>query len=239
MAYKVQKIFEWFKQFDKNDIKIKGETKEFDIELGNKYLPHLLGLQYINDNSSPKKGYDLYNYIKNNNFSDEDILKKVRQYNPDKIVSVEKRIKTFQEFLENIEKGVIVEKTYSNTTIKSDYFIVQSKGNNFLHLGIKQENMGSFINGFDVIPKKDSWLETYFIENNNIKYFDQSKIMEEIKELYKYNEDKQEFEKFTFTGKEIKHEKENNLENNSTEIKGKKKVVIPKKTKSNDRDNEK
>ena len=79
MAYKVQKIFEWFKQFDKNDIKIKGETKEFDIELGNKYLPHLLGLQYINDNSSPKKGYDLYNYIKNNNFSDEDILKKVRQ----------------------------------------------------------------------------------------------------------------------------------------------------------------
>ena len=62
--------------------------------------------------------------------------------------------------------------------------------------------------------------------------------MEEIKELYKYNEDKQEFEKFTFIGKEIKHEKENNLENNSTEIKGKKKVVIPKKTKSNDRDNE-
>ena len=68
-------------------------------------------------------------------------------------------------------KGVIVEKTYSNTTIKSDYFIVQSKGNNFLHLGIKQENMGSFINGFDVIPKKDSWLETYFIENNNIPKF--------------------------------------------------------------------
>ena len=224
MAYKVQKIFEWFKQFDKNDIKIKGETKEFDIELGNKYLPHLLGLQYINDNSSPKKGY-------------EDILKKVRQYNPDKIVSVEKRIKTFQEFLENIEKGVIVEKTYSNTTIKSDYFIVQSKGNNFLHLGIKQENMGSFINGFDVIPKKDSWLETYF-SRNNITYFQDSKIIEEIKGLYKYNEDKQEFEKFTFTGKEIKHEKENNLENNSTEIKGKKKVVIPKKTKSNDRDNE-
>ena len=78
----------------------------------------------------------IFNYIKNNNFSDEDILKKVRQYNPDKIVSVEKRIKTFQEFLENIEKGVIVEKTYSNTTIKSDYFIVQSKGNNFLHLGL-------------------------------------------------------------------------------------------------------
>ena len=206
MAYKVQKIFEWFKQFDKNDIKIKGETKEFDIELGNKYLPHLLGLQYINDNFSPKKGYDLYNYIKNNNFSDEDILKKVRQYNPDKIVSVEKRIKTFQEFLENIEKGVIVEKTYSNTTIKSDYFIVQSKGNNFLHLGIKQENMGSFINGFDVIPKKDSWLETYFIENNNIKYFDQSKIMEEIKELYKYNEDKQEKNKINIGIKNVEYD---------------------------------
>jgi hypothetical protein len=45
MRYKVQKIFKWFEQFDKSDIKIKGQTKEFDIELGNKYLPHLLGLQ--------------------------------------------------------------------------------------------------------------------------------------------------------------------------------------------------
>lgn len=239
MAHKVQKIFEWFKQFNKIDIKIQGETKEFDIELGNKYLPHLLGLQYMNDSSSSIRGYALYKYIEKNNFSDKEILEKVKNNNPHMGEAVKNRIETFQEFMENIENAFIVERSIpdSKTNIKSNYFIVQSKGNDFLHLGIKQENIGSFISEFDITPKKDSWLETYF-SRNNITYFQDSKIIEEIKGLYKYNEDKQEFEKFAFTGKEIKYEKENNLENVSTKIREKKKVLIPKKIKNNDRDNE-
>ncbi|PHI15493.1 PBECR4 domain-containing protein [Fusobacterium polymorphum] len=239
MAHKVQKIFEWFKQFNKIDIKIQGETKEFDIELGNKYLPHLLGLQYMNDSSSSIRGYALYKYIEKNNFSDKEILEKVKNNNPRMEEAVKNRIETFQEFMENIENAFIVERSIpdSKTNIKSNYFIVQSKGNDFLHLGIKQENIGSFISEFDITPKKDSWLETYF-SRNNITYFQDSKIIEEIKGLYKYNEDKQEFEKFAFTGKEIKYEKENNLENVSTKIREKKKVLIPKKIKNNDRDNE-
>ena len=239
MAHKVQKIFEWFKQFNKIDIKIQGETKEFDIELGNKYLPHLLGLQYMNDSSSSIRGYALYKYIEKNNFSDKEILEKVKNNNPRMEEAVKNRIETFQEFMENIENAFIVERSIpdSKTNIKSNYFIVQSKGNDFLHLGIKQENIGSFISEFDITPKKDSWLETYF-SRNNITYFQDSKIIEQIKGLYKYNEDKQEFEKFAFTGKEIKYEKENNLENVSTKIREKKKVLIPKKIKNNDRDNE-
>ena len=239
MAHKVQKIFEWFKQFNKIDIKIQGETKEFDIELGNKYLPHLLGLQYMNDSSSSIRGYALYKYIEKNNFSDKEILEKVKNNNPRMEEAVKNRIETFQEFMENIENAFIVERSIpdSKTNIKSNYFIVQSKGNDFLHLGIKQENIGSFISEFDITPKKDSWLETYF-SRNNITYFQDSKIIDEIKGLYKYNEDKQEFEKFAFTGKEIKYEKENNLENVSTKIREKKKVLIPKKIKNNDRDNE-
>ena len=239
MAHKVQKIFEWFKQFNKIDIKIQGETKEFDIELGNKYLHHLLGLQYMNDSSSSIRGYALYKYIEKNNFSDKEILEKVKNNNPHMEEAVKNRIETFQEFMENIENAFIVERSIpdSKTNIKSNYFIVQSKGNDFLHLGIKQENIGSFISEFDITPKKDSWLETYF-SRNNITYFQDSKIIEEIKGLYKYNEDKQEFEKFAFTGKEIKYEKENNLENDSTKIREKKKVLIPKKIKNNDRDNE-
>ena len=239
MAHKVQKIFEWFKQFNKIDINIQGETKEFDIELGNKYLPHLLGLQYMNDSSSSIRGYALYKYIEKNNFSDKEILEKVKNNNPRMEEAVKNRIETFQEFMENIENAFIVERSIpdSKTNIKSNYFIVQSKGNDFLHLGIKQEKIGSFISEFDITPKKDSWLETYF-SRNNITYFQDSKIIEEIKGLYKYNEDKQEFEKFAFTGKEIKYEKENNLENVSTKIREKKKVLIPKKIKNNDRDNE-
>ena len=46
-TYKVQEIFDWYKKFENIDIKIQGNTKEFDIEIRDKYLPHLLGLQYI------------------------------------------------------------------------------------------------------------------------------------------------------------------------------------------------
>ena len=223
MAHKVQKIFEWFKQFNKIDIKIQGETKEFDIELGNKYLPHLLGLQYMNDSSSSIRGYALYKYIEKNNFSDEEIFKKIRKNNPDKIDDVEKRINTFQEFMENIEKSYILEQTHLNTTIKSNYLIVQSKGEEFLHLGIKQNQIASF----DIIPKKDSWLETYF-SRDDIKYFQNSKIIEEIKGLYKYNEEKERFETFTFNDKKIEKSKEKKGDD----------FTIPKKTKVNSKDKE-
>ena len=207
MAHKVQKIFEWFKQFNKIDIKIQGETKEFDIELGNKYLPHLLGLQYMNDSSSSIRGYALYKYIEKNNFSDKEILEKVKNNNPHMEEAVKNRIETFQEFMENIENAFIVERSIpdSKTNIKSNYFIVQSKGNDFLHLGIKQENIGSFISEFDITPKKDSWLETYF-SRNNITYFQDSKIIEEIKGLYKYNEDKQEKNKINIGIKNVEYD---------------------------------
>ena len=236
MPYKVQETFEWFEQFNKISIKIKGETKEFNIELENKNLPHLLGLQYINSTKNDVamlKGRRLYNYIKFNKLSDEKILEKIKNNSPGMEKAVKSRIETFQEFMENIEKAYILEKTYLNTTIKSNYLIVQSKGEEFLHLGIKQNQIATF----DIISKKESWLETY-VSRNNITYFQDSKIIEEIKGLYKYNDKKEKFEKFTFTGKEIKYEKENNLENDSTEIKEKKKVLIPKKIKNNDRDNE-
>ena len=223
MGYKVQKIFKWFEQFDKSDIKIKGQTKEFDIELGNKYLPHLLGLQYTNGTSSIKKGSKLYEYIAGSNFSDEEIFKKIRKNNPDKIDDVEKRINTFQEFMENIEKSYILEQTHLNTTIKSNYLIVQSKGEEFLHLGIKQNQIASF----DIIPKKDSWLETYF-SRDDIKYFQNSKIIEEIKGLYKYNEEKERFETFTFNDKKIEKSKEKKGDD----------FTIPKKTKVDSKDKE-
>ena len=68
-TYRVQEIFKWFNQFEKMDIKIQGKSKEFDIEMSNKYLPHLLGLHYINKNPMNISSKILYNYIKENNIS--------------------------------------------------------------------------------------------------------------------------------------------------------------------------
>ncbi len=101
--------------------------------------------------------------------------------------------------------------------------IVQSKGEEFLHLGIKQNQIASF----DIIPKKDSWLETYF-SRDDIKYFQNSKIIEEIKGLYKYNEEKERFETFTFNDKKIEKSKEKKGDD----------FTIPKKTKVNSKDKE-
>ena len=78
-TYKVQEILNWYKKFENIDIKIQGNTKEFDIEIRDKYLPHLLGLQYINSNDSNIRGKRLYSYIKDNNLSDQEILSRVEQ----------------------------------------------------------------------------------------------------------------------------------------------------------------
>lgn len=135
-TYKVQDLFEWYKKFENMDIKIQGNTKEFDIEIRDKYLPHLLGLQYINSNNNIIKGKRLYSYIKDNNLSDQEILSRVEQnYGPGKRKDISNRIETFPEFLKNLEKGIIVEKTL-DTKMNVNYLIIQNKDNEFYHLGI-------------------------------------------------------------------------------------------------------
>ena len=61
MDYEVHKIFKWFNQFNKKDIKLKSESKEFYIEVRNLVLPHLLGLQYMNYKLEKIKGIYRYN----------------------------------------------------------------------------------------------------------------------------------------------------------------------------------
>ena len=130
-TYKVQELFEWYKKFEHIDIKIQGNTKEFDIEIRDKYLPHLLGLQYINSNDNSIKGKRLYSYIKDNNLSDQEILNRVEQnYGPGKRKDISNRIETFPEFLKNLEEGIIVEKTL-DTKMNVNYLIIQNKDDEF------------------------------------------------------------------------------------------------------------
>ena len=130
-TYKVQELFEWYKKFENMDIKIQGNTKEFDIEIRDKYLPHLLGLQYINSNDNSIKGKRLYSYIKDNNLSDQEILNRVEQnYGPGKRKDISNRIETFPEFLKNLEEGIIVEKTL-DTKMNVNYLIIQNKDDEF------------------------------------------------------------------------------------------------------------
>lgn len=213
-TYKVQEIFEWFKQFDKEEIKILGESKSFELVLKSKNLPHLLGLQYINDTERIKgiKGQELYNYIKNKKFSDQDILKLIEEKNKSFLSSVKDRIDSLKNFFENIEDGIIVERTYytEKTRIKSNFLIVQVNEEYIYHLGINQGKVEDSIEDFNVLKKGNNsktYLETYFVRGDK-KYFEGSKIEEKVKGLYRYNEEVEEYQEFTF-----KRNYENNMIN--------------------------
>ena len=130
-TYKVQELFEWYKKFENIDIKIQGNTKEFDIEIRDKYLPHLLGLQYINSNDNSIKGKRLYSYIKDNNLSDQEILNRIEKNHGSAMKeNVINRVETFPDFLKNLEEGIIVEKTL-DTKMNVNYLIIQNKDDEF------------------------------------------------------------------------------------------------------------
>ena len=198
-TYKVQEILNWYKKFENIDIKIQGNTKEFDIEIRDKYLPHLLGLQYINSNDSNIRGKRLYSYIKDNNLSDQEILSRVEQnYGPRKRRDIYNRIETFPDFLKNLEEGIIVEKTL-DTKMNVNYLIIQNKDNEFYHLGILSGSNGALLVDFENVEDKreKDFLKTYFVEPNK-EYFKDTSIVEQIKSIERYDEKEKEYMPFSF-----------------------------------------
>lgn len=168
-------------------------------------------------------GREIYNLVKNNKLSDQEIYDKVNTNNAEKLTNVKDRIENFQEFVENLEKSFIVEQTNSNTKIESNYLMIQSKDNLILHLGIRQGKIEDTIEDFSVF-KKDSYMETFLVRED-FNYFEKSKIMEEVKGIYKYNDEKERFENFTFNDKRIEKSREEDF-------------TIPQKAKENIKDNE-
>ena len=198
-TYKVQEILNWYKKFENIDIKIQGNTKEFDIEIRDKYLPHLLGLQYINSNDSNIRGKKLYSYIKDNNLSDQEILSRIEQnYGPGKRRDIYNRIETFPDFLKNLEEGIIVEKTL-DTKMNVNYLIIQNKDDEFYHLGILSGSNGALLVEFENIEDKreKDFLKTYFVEANK-DYFKDTSIVEQIKSIERYDEKEKEYMPFSF-----------------------------------------
>ena len=198
-TYRVQEIFNWYKKFENTELRIKGTTKEFDIEIRDKYLPHLLGLQYINDVNSNIKGKRLYSYVKDNNLSDQEILDRIEQnYGPGKREDISNRIETFPDFLKNLENGIIVEKTLS-TKMNVNYLIIQNKDDEFYHLGILSGSNGALLVEFENIEDKreKDFLKTYFVEANK-DYFKDTSIVEQIKSIERYDEKEKEYMPFSF-----------------------------------------
>lgn len=197
-TYNIQNTLKSLEKYNGMNLLIRSQTKEFDIIFANKYNPHLLGLSYITERKN-MNGIKLYNYIFDNNLSDQEILNKIEKFHGSSMKeNVIKRIKTFPDFLNNLENGVIVEKTLQ-TKMNVNYLIIQNKDNDFYHLGILSGTNGALLTNFQNVEdeREKDLLKTYFVEPNK-EYFKDSNIVELVKSIERYDEKEMMYIPFSF-----------------------------------------
>lgn len=161
----IQNIFDWYNNFNNKTINIIGLEKEFLIDIDNKNLAHLLGLQYIN-NTGSIKGRRLYNYIKNSNLSDEQIYQRIASSNPSKLSNVRDRVDNIVGFLKNLHNAKIYEMTNVNSKIKSKFLGVDINDASIRMLGIASTDY-------------EDYLETFLVRTDDL-YFRNSQIEDPV-----------------------------------------------------------
>ena len=161
----IQNILNWYNNFNNKTINIVGLEKEFTIDIDNKNLAHLLGLQYIN-NTGSIKGRRLYNYIKNSNLSDEQIYQSIASTNPSKLSSVRDRVDNIVGFLKNLHNAKIYEMTNVNSRIKSKFLGVDINDASIRMLGIASTDY-------------EDYLETFLVRTDDL-YFRNSQIEDPV-----------------------------------------------------------
>ena len=197
-TYNIQNTLKFLEKYNEMNLLIQSEAKEFDIIFANKYNPHLLGLPYITERKD-MNGIKLYNYIFENNLSDQEILNRIeKNHGTDMKENVINRIETFPDFLKNLENGIIVEKTLA-TKMNVNYLIIQNKDDEFYHLGILSGSNGALLVDFENIEDKreKDFLKTYFVRDDK-EYFKNSNIVELVRSIERYDEKEKIYVPFSF-----------------------------------------
>lgn len=205
MSNKIQDILKWYNNFNKEDIVITTNTNTFELEISNKRLPHLLGMQYVS--KPPLRGHRLYEFIKDK--SDTEIYNLIGKNNSEMLNSIKDRVENFKYFMENLENAILVEQTHPSTKINSDHLLVEVNENKYLQIGIARDR------------EDTDYFETFIVRNDTI-YFDDTTITEPVISIEKYDND--ELVPFSFDRKKelqllLKYheEKEKNIENQQIE----------------------
>ena len=185
MDFKAKETIEWYEQFDNTNLIIKNNFKDINIKILKDNLPHLLGLHYMYSGNKIPPARVIAEEIKAKNISDEEIFKN--------------RVRTFKEFLENFENGVILENTKEDTNINSTLFVIKTKDKKIMHLGIKEISGVIMLENYSEMNQKEmrGIFETYFLRNND-KFTQNSKIHESITEISRYDEKLKEYLPFSF-----------------------------------------
>lgn len=166
----IKDILDWFSHYNKYDVIIKTASKEFEIEMKDRNLPHLLGLHY--SSAKPLKGRRLLNAVKN--LSDDDIYRNIEKYNPNRLEMVKARVNHFKYFMENLENAYLYEQSHSGSKIKSDFLLVDMEDGSYLHLGIGNNGL-------------EDYLETFIVHHDDT-YIKESQIKEQVEGLYRLDE---------------------------------------------------
>ena len=171
----VQEILQWGKKIANFDLFIETSKMNFTVKIDRNVLPHLLGLHYINSSSEGIRGIRLFNKVRKEKLTDEEIYERINKNNPEQLDNVKNRIYYFKEFMYNLDNAKIVEMTNLATKIKSHHLLLQSADEKYLQLGIAKGEMADY-------------LETFLVSANDF-YFSDSEINEEVTGIYRYDEE--------------------------------------------------
>ena len=187
----IQNIFRWFDHYDGKSIRIISDSRDCFLQISNSALPHLLGLHYINKDTQSMRGIVLYNYIKNNHFTDREIYSKILASNGNiAMLNVQKRVGSFRDFMENIESCFFVDKTSRLTKIRSNDLLIDDRANDVRHLCILNVADVCYLQLYDIdrpIGYKRNVTETYIVQGNDRMYA-ASPLKERVKALLFYDE---------------------------------------------------
>ena len=184
-SYEIQNLIRYFKRFNKEVIKIEGETKEFNLVLLNGNFAHLMGLHYMYKEPNEVYGGKVIGDIEKLKLSDQDIYSRIETNNIKILDKVKDRIESIKYILENLEKTTIVEKTSNtdNSDLKSNYLMIKMKDNKYLQLGVVH------------LEGHSDYFETYLINNDNY-HFKDTVIEEGVKGIWRETEEG--YEPFSF-----------------------------------------
>ena len=172
---RVQEILQWGKRIANIDLLIETNGMNFTVKIDRNVLPHLLGLHYTNPSNGAINGIRLFNKVRKEKLTDEEIYEKINNNNPEQLENVKNRIYYFKEFMFNLDKAKIVEMTNPQTKIKSHHLILQSVDEKYLQLGIAKGDISDYF-------------ETFLVRKND-DYFHETTVSEEVTGIYRYDEE--------------------------------------------------
>lgn len=187
MSYQIHNIIKWWDKFNDTTLLISTQNKQIEINIMRNKLPHLLGLHYINKETKNYLAMQIRNFCYRR--KDEEIFKLIEENHPKKLEHIKARVKTFQNFMKNLEEAYLVENTHPKSKISSQHFFIEKdfKLDEYYHLSLLTINGSSELQDFGVINKKE--LSTYIVEHDKM-YFQKSKIMEKLKKIECYEGEK-------------------------------------------------